>query len=317
MTFQKPLEFHNPRTPTYKKGYLVIDSDDGNEGDYKYWFRLMQTLDGEYNQWVGINSVVMCPAVVSSLLNTPGKLSTEQLKEMVSWGCEVLSHGRYHAGLGTLSVSSPATKGATAIEVYGSGQIRVEAGYVYEISEGEVRETIKFISPQLPNNTYGTTLMNLEAPLQNTYTSNAKIRLTEESMQDLLVGCVDDLNSLGFDCFHHVYTFHAGSQHTPNPDAVAYVSQVFRSGRGTHDTRSVNEKDTMQLENLKCVLSAATEVQIDALLDETANKDGLMIFYGHGEPSVVEKLEYLIRGAFERGIRITTRSDALNRMGVQ
>lgn len=301
----------------YSKGYLVIDSDDGNAGDYFYWMPLLRRLAIKHNQWVGEKTVVMCPAVHSSLINTSNKLTVEQLKEMVEFGCEVLSHGKHHTGIGTLEVSSAVSNGSNQIEIYGSGQIRVEAGYEYRLYEGTTEEVVKFISPNLANNTYGTTLMTLESPLINSYSTNARVELTESSLEDLLQGCIDDLKTMGFDCSHHVYTFHSGSQHTYNQKAVDFVSQIFRSGRGSYQL-SPNTKDSLQLSNLKCISPASSYEQIDSVLDATALSDGLMIFYGHGEgvESVLDRLEYLIEGALSRGIRITTRSDALSRMGV-
>lgn len=309
--------FIQPRTPVYSKGILVIDSDDGNVGDYIYWMPLLRRLAIKHNQWAGEKTVVMCPAVHSSLINSSNKLTVEHLQEMVGFGCEILSHGKYHTGLGTLEVSSSVSSGSNQVEIYGSGQIRVEAMYEYRLFEGETEEVVKFISPNLANNTYGTTLMTLESPLINSYTTSARVELTESSLEDLLQGCVDDLKEMGFDCFHHVYTFHSGSQHNYNQKSVDFVGKKFRSGRGTYGLVP-NKKETLKTNNLVSLSPAATYEQINNALDETSSSGGLLIFYGHGEgvESVLGKLEYLIEGALSRGIRITTRTDAFNRLDI-
>lgn len=310
--------FVNPKTIKYDKGLLVIDSDDGNAGDYNYWLPVTLKTASKHSQWIGNPTVVINPAINTATIGTPGKMTVEQLIELRDkYGWEMLSHGRHHVGLGAMELYEAATAGQTALTIRGAGQIRVEGGYTYEIYEGNTREIIKFVSPEVKSSTYSIHTMNLETPLVNSYTTAARILLTDESAHDLLQGCIDDLASWGFDCKHHVYTYHTGSQHQFIEKSVGWIDNYFTSGRG-RILLQANQKNDIQLPNLISMSMGNTLTQIDTVLDETAATDGLFIFYGHGEgtSSVLNKLEYLIDGALSRGIRIVTRTEALKRWGL-
>ena len=305
-----------PKKPTYNKGVLVIDSDDGNIGDYSAWLPLFKRVASKYSDWANTNCVVGVSAINTADIGDSDKMTVEHLQELVDNHWELVSHGRYHTGLGKMEVVSDVSANSTTITIRGAGQIRVEAGYTYNITEGTTTEVIKPISPTTTSNTFSEVEMTLESPLQNTYTTNATIELTDSSLNTLLQGCIDDLNNWGFDCYHHVFTYHAGSQHQFSQRSVDAVSNLFVSGRGK--SGATNEVGTVDLSNLRCQLNNITDSEVDTILDDVALNDKLFIYYGHGETSqsVLDKLEHLIEGALSRGIRIMTRTGALKHYGL-
>lgn len=304
--------FVKPRTPQYNKGLLVIESDDGYVADYSVWLPRAKQKIQEHSQWINSQCVVANSAVNTDTIGNDGMLSISNLHELIGNGWEILSHGKYHTGLGKLEVTEGVSAGATSLKVRGAGQIRIEALYDYQITEGDKSEIIKFIAPDPPTGTFSEEYMELAQPLINNYTIAATIELTDESAHDLLQGCVDDLKSWGINCKHHVFTYHTGSQHQFSQKAINWINEYFMSARG--QSGSTNDISSIDLNNLKCLLStSASLTQLADLLDDTALNNKLFIYYGHGETSesALNKLDYLIDGALNRGIRIVTRSKAI------
>lgn len=308
--------FVDPRTPRYDKGVLVIESDDGYAGDYNAWLPLFQRLKNKHSQWVGSNTVVGNSAILTATIGQSDKMTVDNLRELVDNGWEMLSHGRYHVGLSELEITENAPIGSSKLTIKGAGQIRVESGYTYRLYEGNQEEIIKPILPKITSGTFNIETVNLESPLKNSYTSSARMQLTDASYEHLLQGCIDDLNSWGIDCKHHVFTYHAGSQHMYSQKSVDEVAKRFISGRGQSGATQVPMN--AELVNLKCQLNTMSRTQIDTTLDDVATNDLLFIYYGHGELSlnILDDLEYLVDGALSRGIRIMTRTNALKHYGL-
>jgi hypothetical protein len=311
VNFINPANFINPVTPIYNKGCLVIESDDGYASQLTHWHPIFKQKSQEYyNQWAGHNSVVGCIAVNSQDIGNNRLLNLVQLRELRDFGYEILSHGRYHVGLGVYSITAKANSGQKRIDMDGTAQIRVNAGYSYKISDGVNSENI---IPAFTDANAG--YMLATDNLQNTYEIGSLVQLTDESAEDLLQGCIDDLTVLGFNVKNHVYAYHSGSDGTYfSEKALTWVGEYFVSGRGKIGLVDPQNAD---LRALKSILNTTvTREQIEEYLDTIAENNWLMIFYGHSETDsyYLEMLKYLIDGAFSRGIRITTRQKALEIM---
>ncbi|RDW15864.1 hypothetical protein CWR48_18410 [Oceanobacillus arenosus] len=304
--------FIEPKKPVYKKGVLVIHSDDGGIGDYNSWYPLFLKKCREYSGWDGDYPVVNNSAISTGIIDTFGFMMRENLYALLRAGWEMMSHGRHHVSIGLHPVIGTVSAGSTSFSVGGAAMFMFAADYKLLIYDENNREEVqvKNIDSIVSS---ATSTMHITSPLINNYT-NAKIRLTDESARDLLQGCVDDAKAWGIDLKHHVYTYHAGGDGFFNERALEWVNLYFESGRGRQTLTEVNDKGNINLPNLISTLNTqASNTDIDKLLDLTAQNDQLFIFYGHGEGTIerLNQLEYLIDGAFSRGIRIMRHSDAL------
>lgn len=315
MAYVRPVQYRRPKAPSYNKGVLVIHSDDGYSGDYTHWLALCKKKTAEYSQWVNDGTAVMCPAVNTATIGTAGMMTVNNLLEMLDSRCEILSHGRHHVGIGAYPLILPANAGATRLDVKAAAQINVGV-YQYKIVEGATEEVMQIA--QTSGNSSADGYVITATPIVNSYTTAAKIILTDESAHVLLQGCIDDLRAWGIDCKHHVYTYHGGGDHFPTPKAQEWVSKYFISGRGSAIPAVPNYPNTINKAKLSSVLNVEqTNAEVDALLNETSTNDCILIYYGHGEKDAnLAQLEYLIDGALSRGIRIKTMTGALKYFGV-
>lgn len=307
-------KFINPPTPIYNKGVLVIDSDDGYEGDYTHWLPTVKRAYREKSYWYGINTAVVCPAINTANIGKEGFLNQDQLRELVKNGWEIQSHGKYHVGLGLYPVTRPLVAGATKIYMKGVFSIRYEIDYSYIISEGDKNEIIKFRYTE--GDAYNEGFADLKSPLVNNYSTNATVRITENTAQSVLQGSKTDGLLWGIDMKHYVHTYHHGGDHFYNEEARTWVNQNFLSGRGRQG--SVNIRGSIDRTILSSYVNTMTNEQVDTVLNQAALNDGLMVYYGHGESSKIvnDKLTYLIHSALDKGVRILTKTKALEYYGL-
>lgn len=308
--YVKPDVFVRPQAPAYNRGYLVIESDDGYARQYTHWYHIFkQKSQKYYSQWANDNTVIGCSAINSTSIGATNMLTIAEILEMQDYGCEMISHGRYHTGLGVYLVTSQAAAGQKRIDVNVGNEIRTKAGYAYTITDGVNSESIVPVTINIDH-------ILVKDNLQHTYGIDSTIQLTDESAEDLLQGCIDDLTALGVKVQNHVYAYHSGSGIRYSEKALEWVGQYFISGRGQY---GLVDPKTADLRNLKCYSEDIVEKEdIDTYLDEVALNNWLMIYYGHSGTSSVSlgKLKYLIDGALSRGIRITTRIKALKALNL-
>lgn len=306
--------FVRPKTVNYKKGVLIIDSDDGIIGDYTHWFPLCMRLGREYSTWANSRPAVFCPAIVTNHVGGgPNVMSVEQIQELARQGFEPQSHGRDHISVGALPVLENVTSGATTVQVQAAGTIRRNLGaYDFRIFEGETEEILDIAKVEGRTSRPG--IITLGSPLQNSYTTEARVQLTDDSARDVLQGSLDDLQSWGVEARHFVYPYHSGGIRHIGGNTSQWMEDYFDSGRGRTSSTGINTKGDIDWNNLTSLLNTepATKNTIDNSLDEISKTDGLLIFYGHGEQDAdnLSLLENLIRGALDRGIRILTKSQA-------
>lgn len=309
--FIAPVIFVPPKTISYVSGTLIIEIDDGTDGNYTHWLPFTLRLADKYNQWQNSKPVVCCPNVNTAKIGTTGYMTVAQLQELQNiYNWEIMSHGRYHTGLATHTVIVQANAGQKRIDINTAGMIHPEANYVYEIKYGEISETI--IVAERHGEPYQNGYILSTENLVNTYPVGSTLKLTEASLLAELQGCQDDLKAWGLTGNSHVYTYHAGSQWYYNQQAVDVVDGIFDSARGVdgdHNSLGAN----LGLLKSRLLTSSLTDVEIDGILDDTLANDYVTIVYGHGETSDAHlgRLQYFIEGAINRGIQIMTRAEAI------
>lgn len=303
--------FINPPTPVYNKGAIVIESDDGLLGDYTHWSPLFIKKKRQHSFW-NENTVPFCPAINSATIGDSGRLRIPHLEKMKAWGWELMSHGQFHSSLATHTVVAQVNSGQNRIDMKAAGTVQIPGNYEYEITDGVNSESFFVIEKNGSTSYLSDGHILIDRNLVNGYEVNSIVRLTENGMNALLQGCIDDMAEWGIECKHHVFTYHFGSQHLFNQEAVNKVSAIFESARGVSEDYNDGNTNIHLLKSrlLNDTLSLAT---IDTILDNVATNDYVTIFYGHGETNTIrmEQLEHIVDGAISRGIRILTRSDAV------
>lgn len=306
--------FVKPKTVNYDKGVLIIDSDDGIVGDYTHWYPLFMKLGREYSTWANSRPAVFCPAIVTNHVGRGSNvMSVRQIQELARQGFEPQSHGRDHISVGALPVLENVASGETTIRIQAAGAIRRNLGaYNFKISEGDTEEILNITKAE--GSTSGRGTITLGSPLHNSYTTEARVQLTDDSARDLLQGSIDDLQSWGIEVSHFVYPYHSGGIRHIGGNTFQWMEDYFVSGRGRTSSTGINVKGNIDWNNLTSLLNTepGTIKNIDNSLDEISKTDGLLILYGHGEEDEdnLSLLEHVIRGALDRGIRILTKSQA-------
>lgn len=252
-----------------------------------------------------------CSAINTNTIGTANKMTLNNLLGIVEdYGWEVLSHGHDHLGLGRHTTTAQSE--STSINVKWAGMIKPGMGYDYQIWNGTTSEVLNIDNVNAPGGSYGDGTINLYTPLVNVYPSGSFISLTDASIHKLLGDCVNHIVAWGLTTQGHVYTWHAGSQDAPNPLATTFVSSYFEHGRG-QDTAHNNQNSPVLNLHSQLINDSTTLESIDDLLNFNAENDCVTIFYGHGETNtaLLAKWEYIVNGAFNRGIKILTRSESI------
>lgn len=311
--FTPPVSFVAPKVPTYTAGYLIIECDDGNVGDYTHWYPKSIHLSNRHNQWQSY-FIKFCPCINSGHINESGKITTAQLQTLYTAGWEILVHGRHHIGIGKHELAANVNAGVSQIMIDGifrrMGMHLVSSlgyPYQYRIWDDTNEEIVTIV-----NHDDNTSILTLESPLENGYAAGSFFQLTDDDMLDLIQGCVNELLTWGVATENYTFAYHSGSSYFPSTESVELIRNMFNSGRGEYGTtNNPIAADWAKLEGLD--IGGTSFETISNALDDAANNDLLLIVYGHGETSdeVMKKLEHLIDGAMSRGIRILTRREAV------
>lgn len=310
------MEFIKPKTPPRKnKGYLIIESDDGNIGDYIYWFRLMEKLKMKNSQWTGNGAVTCCFNINTGVLGNRNKLTDEQLIDLYNHGYSIHAHGRYHIGIGKISLRQTANIGDNDLyfnTVSSTGIFHGEPlgyPYKYKLINGSDSEVVKLIAHNNDERK-----VTIETPLTKSFPSGTSFVMEEQSRKELIEGSVNDLSQLGINVEHFAFSYHAGSENNYYQDSIDYANSLFKTCRGRYD--GDNPLHNIPWHNLESsALRPTTELsEVDYWLDQCAERDQLLILFGHGEQdeNTLACLERAITGAWERGITILSRDRAYN-----
>lgn len=290
------------------KPMLIMSYDDGPIEDYTKAFPVHQDL--------GVPAEV---CVNNFSLNTEGHLTTEHLLEMQESGWEVVSHGYNHLGLGIRSVSG-LSEGSTTLR---SANTPALTPAPYELLvfhqdpspyAGEREETVTVVSTEIDSEGY--LILHLDRPLQYSYTGHGAIRLSDRQLEIEIVQSQEELLEMGLEVTHFTYPFNASA-----PWSRRLVSRYYNSARsgGYLNPDPTSEDFFLQTFRLGSTgeVVRMSEAQIDAYLDDLAGRRGIDIIFEHtwGVYFSETKLRYLLEGALDRGIEVTTRSRMLERYG--
>ena len=302
-----------PKTPIYDSGYLIVHCDHGVIGSYTHWYPKIKEYVKKYSQWINSKCVTYGISVNSGNVGRIGHMTVNQLKELCDNGIEILNHNKHHVSIGKLTLAANANIGDTVIYVNSANYMGLSTlssiGYIYsyELDNGEDKEVV-YLSG------YTSVSLTLSAPLTKAFPLGSTIQPTDETMGDLVEGGLSDLNGWGLNVTNYVYPDHSATHYDLNPYAVNYVDSLFDSSRGGYgETNDINAMNWSNLQGFAIRPSGEPAYDvIDRILDETADNNLIAIAWGHGETvaAVLDRLDYLIEGAFSRGIKIITQAKA-------
>lgn len=310
------MEFRDVKMPTYNKGYLIIHSDHAYTSTFKTWLPIIAKHNRMRNQWIDSKAVNFGVVVNTAPVGSPGYLTPVELKKMYDAGVEILSHNRYHISIGALPITEQAEKGATTLKVASTNRMGLRAlrdeaeygAYSYELIDGDNKEVFYFSS-------HTSTTLFLASPLSRTFPAGSILKPTQETIEDLVLGCLDDLAGWGIDDVPgYVYPDHSASHYDPWRPSVDYVLSVHKAARGGYgETNNLNTIDWGILHGFALRPNGVPAYStIDRILEETAENNLLAIVWSHGETEqgVLDRLEYIINKALDLGIKIITQKQA-------
>lgn len=311
-TFRGPPAFvpphYDPIAYDDEAGVVVIQSDDGNIGDYTVSFPLLSRRSQAVSQFAPFRRFPMCAAVNTADINGTGKMTEANLVAMHRQGHEIISHGRHHRSLGVSELIVEAAEGAGTLVVQNPGRFGVASeGYAYSITGGGNTQTILVGSKASETQGDGTIILTGGA-LAHTFPAGSEIVMTGASVAALVGGCIEDLAEWGIAARHHVYAWNASTE-----SARAIVATLVDSARADGGVNLPSEGvDLYQLKSD----GSTSEAAVTAALDEAAAGNGVLIYYGHGSTSAtaVARLNHLLDEAASRGMRVVTISEAVTRM---
>ena len=311
------MQFRSPKkVPERTKGYLVIQSDDCNAGDW-LWYNKLKRLERKYTQFVRDDLLKLDVNINSGVL--ANKLTLPKLKIMYDDGVRVNNHCKYHISLGKHILSANASQGAASISLYDFWETGIwnlpanNTTYHYIITDGTNSE---IITPQ-PGTANP---ISITETLQHSYsTAGTTVSLTAESIALLVNDCADYLENQGIEVDGFVYPFHAATMQYVNPDAQTFVNGEYSICRGNeNESAPYNVPDSINWHDLTSFAIRPNDnlttkkASIDTYLTATKNNGYLTIVYGHGETDAVtqELLEYVVDQAISKGIAIVHMKEA-------
>ena len=307
------LNWQNPRRPNYTSGMVVFHADDAVLTAYTHWFPIIARAIFSSNQFRPGDCGVLCPCANAGYAdigyernNGLPVMSISDMQDLVKKGGEIVSHGKYHIFLGYTNVKKPVSAGDTKI-YHLDGDTRFIEGLSAFITEGEITESFMVTSIGVAEDGYS--YVETDNPLTNSYTTAAKLHLTEEAIIENTQGIVDLLSGVGIECKQHVNAWYESS---PISDAI--MQNVFESvvKVSTSDIPTPQEMDLYNLPRTKDI-RWFTPQEIDQALTETRDKDTVLFVQGHGSARKehTDNLKYFVEKAIELGIRIVTHSEAI------
>lgn len=305
----------NKKPIGYGRGLLVIESDDGNHGDYSRWFPMFKEISHEYSQFYPYNLVKAVCNVNSATIGDNGgerlKMSVDNLKALEKYGWEIANHGRHHVGLGAQPVLEDVSVGASTIKIPRVHHIIEHQGkdhrgiYTYRIFD-EVNSETFYVN----DGDRKLEEIYISKPLEYSYGTNAKVQMTDETAELILKGGRDDVRSWGLQCNNYAYPWHSGANIDISDRAMDWVVEHHDSGRGY---QGILNRTSYDIRRLNSYAEGINVSIFDSLLDATQADNNVLILFGHGdhERTRLGIMEYVAREAMRRGMKIMTRRELL------
>nr|WP_187441980.1 polysaccharide deacetylase family protein [Sutcliffiella horikoshii] len=301
---------NNVSNLSYKpKPMLVISYDDSPPEDYTKAFPI--------HEQYGVPAEV---CVNNWRLNTSEGLTTAQLIEMQDAGWEIISHGFNHLDFGVSFVVTSQDVGDTQLRVdriSGFDYIYPFEGFLFHTdasSYAGLREEIVTITGKTTD-TEGNEVFVLSDPLQYSYTNHACLRLSDNQLKIEVDDSIDELVGMGLEVKGFAYPHNSSC-----PYSRDYISKRLASARNGDALRYPSD-DNFFIPKMRIPsigeLSLRPQTEIDSILDDIVANNLMGFTYEHTWQTAFtsSKLEYLISKAIEKGIKITTRTEAMKHFG--
>lgn len=310
------LNWQSPKKPAVHSGGLVVlHSDDGRLADWQYFVPAIMRSVHKYNQFNTRKTCIFNPAVNAGYIPVGYDrqyalplMQPEHLHAIVDNGGEIISHCKYHIWLSYTPVTKPLAAGDTRIFHKEGSWARFKEGLSFFIEEGAKKE--EFTVSAVYNGGSNDHYFDISSPLVNSYTTAAKTHITYETAQELLGGNIEALASYGIECKHQVNPWYTNS-----PLAKGWLQEYFESVIISGGVVNPNNFDLHALMRTRDI-RYFTESETDGYLTATRDNDTVLFVQAHGmsDPKVAKNFEYLIKKAYELGLKIVTHSEAIEHL---
>ncbi len=309
------MNWVRPRKPTNRigQGIVVLHSDDGRLDDYTCYTSVIRREIFKNDQFIPRKNAIFCPAVnagfmdigVEPTYNLP-VMTWENLQEIARDGGEIISHNKWHIYQSWTPVVIPVTAGDDTV-YHNFNSLHFRETRTFTIEEGLTAE--EFTVAEIGVSTIPGTMgwFRTVNPLVNSYSTAAKMHITEETAQELFEGQVSILAGYGIPCKHQVNPWYVHSERT-----LPWLKRVFESVvtiGGTLDINSFNLYDLKRSTDIRYYNTA----QLNVILTDFRDRNSVYFVQMHGAdtPTMRENLAYVINRSYELGMRVVTHSDAI------
>lgn len=283
---------------------MVIIYDDGYIEDIKKALPVHK----KYN-------VPAVSAVYSSIIGKDGFLDQKELLELEKNGWEIASHGKYHTAIVYFSILEKINKGDKKVRINHPYLIDTKYDYYIYNSANKLGELISF---KQYVNEKDKSFFILKDEIINSYPKDSTyIMLSENSLREEIVESKNELNKLGLTVNNFVYPYNGYTE-----SAKEIVKKHYNFARGG---RKVGEKfpecfinysplSNYRLKGISFETNHIRKDQIDTLMRESAENNGVLIFYAHtgNNNFSTDRLEYIIKSAKNLNFNIITLNKLIN-----
>jgi len=286
-------------------GRLALTFDDGYIEDYEQLFPVLRERDAPASL-----------AIVPDWLDEPDSLSTEQLRELADAGWEVMAHGRDHRYLQAHALAADASAGddrllLDSVHVFPEEDHGIYPGDEFEVTDGDRSETVVLAEKGPAADGDANSFVRFEEPLDGTFAADETVlRPTEAQLRDEILGSKEDLEAMGFEPTTFTLPYDAGDARAWRVVAEGFDALADAAVRSLPNPPDPSPLDLQRyyLETDKMRL-----VEVEAYLDQVAERGGLGILAGHSAWDTVppERVAAVVDAAHERDIEVTTVRDAV------
>lgn len=292
---------------------LVLTYDDGYLEDFTNILPVHQAHGVPGVSYVSSGAMGQ---IEDRVLGTRQFMTLEQLKILEANGWEIGCHTKTHKPLGGRKPLLPIVANDTKIYLEAPFEYfyRLTDTVELQIKEGEVEETI--IAFNYGEDATGT-YIELQQPIQNSYTIEATIRLSWAEYERELLGNLFTLRQLGLDVKNHAYPF-GENDSIVRVLAAKYYTSASGTKSGIHQGIAAIEQEPLRtFEMWRVIIDDKNNQFIENQLDEVVQKKGLLMFLGHPnkDADLPDRVDYAITQAKAKGIKIVTHREALEMFG--
>ncbi len=280
---------------------IIIVYDDGHIQDFTKAFPVHKNMNAP-----------AVSAVNPDTLGNKGKLKLKHLYTMVHSGWEVSSHGLYHTHLGFNKVHNKPLKGFNIIEVENAHLLEKRYSYYLEDTKtNSKREQIEIEDVLIYDDKH---YIKTKEPISYDYSDKAKVVLDKKSMHKESLESKEILSDIGFNVVSFVYPYNGYTDQSK--DIVQKNYKFARAGKSEPGPFPESFINTFPIKchKLKGVCFESdllTDNDLDTLLKETVQTNGLLILYAHtNKPTFcLQRLENILRTAQQLDLNIITFKD--------